>query len=206
MKWMMLSLAVGVWTLIVIFGCAGIRVSNEVQLGRNALQTGQPEVAVGYLRRAADLDPNYKTPYSIRESVWTYLGRAYYEAGNFPEARQALEKALSNDNDDPVARLYLGLTLLRSGDEQNGRRETEIGLRGIDNLVNRLASSPSNGIYWDPTWQIRSDIQRALSANDTLESSELITVGERVGSRLDEEIDNARLDESRDKYDRTGDM
>ena len=139
-------------------------------------------------------------------SVWTYLGRAYYEVGNFPEARRALDKALSEDKDDPLARLYLGLTLLRTGEQQEGRRETEAGLGGINDLLNRLASNPSNGIYWDPTRQIRSDIQRGLSAKGTLESSELISVGERVGSKLDQEIDNARLDESRDKYNRTGDM
>jgi len=206
MKRTMLSLSVALWMLIIISGCASLQVANEVQLGRNALQTGQPQAAVGYLRRAAELDPNYKTPYSIRESVWTYLGRAYYEVGNFPEARRALEKALSDDNDDPLARLYLGLTLLRSSDEQKGRRETEIGLREIDNLVNRLASSPSNGIYWDPTWQIRSDIQRVLNANGMLESSELITLAERVGSQLDEEIDTVRRVEARDKYNRGGDM
>ena len=73
-------------------------------------------------------------------------------------------------------------------------------------MLNRLASNPSNGIYWDPTRQIRSDIQRVLSAKGTLESSELITVGERVGSRLDEEIDNVRRVEARDKYNRGGDM
>jgi tetratricopeptide (TPR) repeat protein len=156
------------------------------------------------LRNAAELDPNYKTSYSIRGSVWTYLGRAYYEVGNFPEARRALEKALSNDKDRPLARLYLGMTLLRSGDQQEGRRETEAGLRGINNLLNRLASSPSSGIYWDPTRQIRSDIQRALSATGTLESAELITVGERVGSQLDEEIDNARRVETSDRYNRGG--
>lgn len=206
MKRMMVSLPVGIWTFVILSGCVGIQVAQEVQLGRNALQTGQPQVAVGYLRNAAELDPNYKTPYSIRESVWTYLGRAYYEIGNFPEARRALEKALSDDKDDPLARLYLGLTLLRAGDQREGRRETEAGLRGINNLLNGLASSPSSGIYWDPTRQIRSDIQRVLSAKGTLESSELITVGERVGSRLDDEIDNARLDESRDKYNRGGDM
>jgi tetratricopeptide (TPR) repeat protein len=205
MKWMMLSLPASLWTLIIISGCVGSQVANEVQLGRNALQTGQSQVAVGYLRNAAELDPNYTTPYSIRESVWTYLGRAYYEVGNFPEAHRALERALSNDKDDPLARLYFGLTLLRSGDQQEGRRETENGLRGINNLLNRLASSPSNGIYWDPTRQIRSDIQRAL-ASGTLESSEFITLAQRVGSQLDEEIDNVRRDEARDKYNRGGDM
>ncbi len=205
MKRMMLSLPVGIWTSVILSGCVGSQVAKEVQLGRNALQTGQSQVAVGYLRHAAELDPNYRTPYSIRASVWTYLGRAYYEVGNFPEARRALERALSNDKDDPLASLYFGLTLLRSGDQQEGRRETENGLREINNMLNRLASSPSNGIYWDPTRQIRSDIQRAL-ASGTLESSEFITLAQRVGSQLDEEIDNARRDEARDKYNRGGDM
>ena len=206
MKHLRASLPVAIWTFIILAGCVGSQVAQEVQLGRNALQTGQPQVAVGYLRNAADLDPNYKTSYSIRESVWTYLGRAYYEVGNFPEARRALEKALSDDKDDSIARLYLGLTLLRFGDQQAGRRETDTGLRGIDNALNLLASTPTIGIYWDPTWQIRSEIQRALSANVMLESSELITVGERVGSQVDEEIDTVRRVEARDKYNRGGDM
>jgi len=200
------TLPFGLWTFIIFSGCAAIQVANEVQLGRHALQTDQPQLAVRYLRNAADIDPSYKTSYSIRESVWTYLGRAYYEAGNFPEARRALEKALSNDKDDSIARLYLGLTLLRSGDQQAGRRETDTGLRGINNMLNHLASSPTNGIYWDPTWQIRSEIQRALSANVMLESSELIPMAEQVGSKVDEEIDNVRRDETRDKYDMNGDM
>lgn len=198
------SLPVCLWMLIIFCGCATIQVANEVQLGRHALQTDQPQAAVGYLRRAAELDPSYKTTYSISESVWTYLGRAYYEAGNFPEARRALEKALSDDKDDSIARLYLGLTLLRSGDRQAGRLETDDGLRGINNSLNRLASSPSNGIYWDPTRQIRSDIQQALNAEG--DQSQLITLAERVGSRVDEEIDNARHDETRAKYDMNGDM
>ena len=204
MKRMMLSLPVGIWTFVILSGCTAIQVANEVQLGRNALQTGQPQAAIGYLRNAADLDPDYKIPYSIRESVWTYLGRAYYEVGNFPEARQALEKSLSINKDDPLPKLYLGLILLRSGDQQQGRRETEDGLRGINNLLNHLASSPTNGIYWDPTLQIRSDIQRALSMNEMTQQSEFITVAERVGSQLDEEIDDARRAETSDRYNRGG--
>lgn len=204
MKRTTLSLPVGIWIFVILSGCAGSQVAQEVQLGRNALQTGQPQIAVGYLRNAAELDPNYKTPYSIRESVWTYLGRAYYEVDNFPEARRALEKALSDDRDDPLARLYLGLTLLRSGDQQQGRRETEDGLRGINNLLNHLATSPTNGIYWDPTQQIRSDIQRALNMNEMIQQSEFITAAERVGSQLDEEIDNARRGETNDRYNRGG--
>ena len=204
MNRMPLSLPIGIWGFVVLCSCAGSQAAREVQLGRNALQAGQPQAAIGYLRNAVDLDPDYKTPYSVRESVWTYLGRAYYEVGNFPEARQTLEKALSIDTDDPLPRLYLGLTLLRSGDQQQGRRETEYGLRGINNLLNHLASRPTNGIYWDPTLQIRSEIQRALSMNEMIQQSEFITVAERVGSQFDEETDNARRAETNDRYNRGG--
>ena len=65
MKRMLLSLPVGIWGFVVLCGCVGSQVAQQVQLGRNALQTGQPQVALGYLRNAAELDPNYKTPYSI---------------------------------------------------------------------------------------------------------------------------------------------
>src|SRR5262245_47644532 len=163
MKRMLLSLLISISTFVILFGCVGGQVAKEVQLGRNALQTSQPQVAVGYFRNAAELDPNYKTPYSNRESVWTYLGRAYYEVGNFPEARRALEKALSDDKDDPLARLYLGLTLLRSGDQQGGRRETEAGLKGVNNLLNRLASSPSSGIYLTPPGRSAPTFSRRLT-------------------------------------------
>ena len=46
----------------------------------------------------------------------TYLGRAYYETGRDEEARTALEKAVSLNKDDSLAYLYLGLTLLRTGE------------------------------------------------------------------------------------------
>ena len=58
MKRILLSLPVGIWTFVVLCGCAGSQAAREVQLGRNALQTGQPQVAVDYLRNAAELDPS----------------------------------------------------------------------------------------------------------------------------------------------------
>jgi len=100
--------------LIFLTGCGGV--GQQVQAGRNALQTGRPEIALGYFRQAAEIDPSYTLPYTLRESVLTYLGRAYYETGNFAEARTTLEKALAKDRDDHAARLYLGLAFIRSGD------------------------------------------------------------------------------------------
>src|SRR5512144_3243186 len=47
--------------LLFISGCS--IVGGDVQAGRNALQTGHPNDALGYLTRAAEVDPNYKIPY-----------------------------------------------------------------------------------------------------------------------------------------------
>ena len=89
-----------------ISGCSGV--GGDVAAGRNALQTGRPNDAVGYLTRAAAADPNYKLPYRVHVSVLTYLGRAYLETGQDTEARQTLEKAVKLDKDDPLAPCTLG--------------------------------------------------------------------------------------------------
>jgi tetratricopeptide (TPR) repeat protein len=188
--------------LIFLSGCAALQVGQDVQLGRSALQTGRPEVALGYLRRAAELDPNYTLPYTPRESVLTYLGRAYYETGNFAEARRTLEKALARDKDDDLARLYLGLSLMRDGDPDRGRREAEAGLKGIYNWLENISNPSTSGIFWDPGRQIRADIEKTLAAKS--EPSEFIAAVQRIGRDFDEEVDRARKDEAYTLYGRTG--
>lgn len=188
--------------LIFVSGCAGLQAGQDVQAARIALQTGRPEVALGYLRRAAELDPNYTLPYTLRESVLTYLGRAYYETGNFTEARSTLEKALARDKDDQLARLYLGLTLMRSGDQDRGRREAENGLKGIYNWLEDISTKSESGIFWDPARQIRSDIEKTLAGK--LEASEFIPAAQRIGREFDEEVDKARKDETFTRYGRAG--
>ena len=185
-------------TLVFVAGCAAFQAGQEVQSGRNALQKDQPTIAIAYFRRAADIDPGYLSPFSGGGSVWTYLGRAYYEAGNYSEARQVLEKTLSLDKDNPIAQLYLGLSILRSGDSDTGSRQIQDALKGIYDWLNRAASRPGNGIYWDPAREIRSEIQKTLTEKP--EPAKLISVAEWVGMRVDEEPDRVRRDEARDKY------
>jgi tetratricopeptide (TPR) repeat protein len=188
--------------LIFVSGCTALQVGQDVQAGRNALQTGRPEVALGYLRRAAELDPNYTLPYTLRESVLTYLGRAYYETGKFAEARSTLEKALARDKDDHLARLYLGLTLMRGGDPDRGRREAESGLKGIYDWLEDISVTSSSGIFWDPGKQIRSAIERTLAGE--LEASEFVAEAQRIGREFDEEVDKARKDEAHTRFGRIG--
>jgi tetratricopeptide (TPR) repeat protein len=181
--------------LVYLSGCAGIQVGADVQAGRNALQTGRPNDAVGYLMRAADVDPTYKIPYRVPEGVLAYLGRAYYETGRDSEARNSLEKAVSLNKDDSLAHLYLGLTLLRTGDRDRGRKEIEGGLKGIHETLEYIASDNISGIFWDPARMIRSDIEKTLASK--MDDLQLAVAAVRIGREFDEEIDKARRDEAR---------
>ena len=176
-----------------ISGCLGV--GSDVAAGRNALQTGRPNDAVGYLTRAADADPTYKLPYRVHVSVLAYLGRAYLETGQDTQARQTLEKAVSLDKDDALAHLYLGIAMLKTGERERGRKEIESGLRGLDDTLEYLATNRAYEVYWDPGMQIRNDIRKSLAAK--LDDAQLAMAAERIGSQFDEEIDEARRDESR---------
>jgi tetratricopeptide (TPR) repeat protein len=186
--------------LIYFSACSSV--GTDVAAGRNALQTGRPNDAVGYLRRAADLDPDYKTPDRVPERVLTYLGRAYYETGNDTEARQTLEKAVSMHRDDPLAHLYLGLTLMRSGNRERGRSEVEAGLKAINDLLDDIAADRVYGLYWDPAMTIRNDVKKTLAG--MLGDDDLAVAARYIGKQFDDEIDLARRDESRSRFSGSG--
>ena len=126
------SIARLVLLMLVLSGCAALAASGQFQSGRRALMAGDPETAVSYLSGVADQNPSYvNIIQNYRESIWTYLGRAQYESKRYAEARKSLERALSMDKDDPLARLYLGLTLMQTGDAARGAKEVEAGMKGL---------------------------------------------------------------------------
>jgi tetratricopeptide (TPR) repeat protein len=178
-----------------LFVSACSTAGGDVQAGRNALQTGHPNDAVGYLARAADTDPNYKIPYRVRAGVLSYLGRAYLETNKDKEARQTLERAVSLDPDDPFAHVYFGIALLRTGERDQGRNQIENGLRAIDGTLEYISQDLIYGYFWDPNMEIRNEIRQTLTAK--LNDEQLAMAAERIGGQFDEEIDKARRDESR---------
>ena len=180
------------FSALAFMSCSGV--SGSVFAGRNALQTGRPNDAIGYLTQAADADPNYRLPYRIQPGVLTYLGRAYLETGRDSEARQTLERAVKLHKDDPLAHLYLGIAMLKTGERESGRKEVEDGLRLIEDTLEYIAEDRVYGFFWDPAMQIRDDVRRALGK---LDDAQLITAGERIGRAFDVEIDKARRDEAR---------
>jgi len=97
---------------LAITSCAGS--GSTFLAGRQALLRGEPDNAVNYFNPIAQADPSYVvTSAAPRKSIWTYLGRAYYNSGRYAEAKGAFDKALTYVEDDYVAQLYRGLTVLR---------------------------------------------------------------------------------------------
>lgn len=188
--------------LAFISGCASMQIGSDVSAGRRALLSGNNEAALAYFQKAAHADPGYRHGTAYQQGILSYVGRSEYAAGKYPQASKTLEKALSANREEDLARLYLGLALARSGDQQRGLKEIESGMRGIHawlDYVNQ-AHRYSFGQYWDPARAIRSSIERDLamiSARD-IDWQRLVMSGERIGVMMEEESDRAKRDETRE--------
>ena len=116
----------------VFAGCAGTQTTVQVQAGRTALLTGDPASALKYFSQATQENPNYVNDSSpLKEGVWTYLGRTQYALGQLPEARTSLTESLKRNERDFMARLYLGLTLLRLPPPPPAKTEKTFTLQDI---------------------------------------------------------------------------
>jgi len=185
-----------------------MQTATEVNSGRQAYITGNNEVANAYFRSAAQRDPNYIYGTALRQGIWSYVGRTEYATGRFPQAREALDRALSANKDEniAIARLYLGLTLARTGDRQKGLQEIEGGLKGMQSFLEYITETfrYSFGRFWDPGYEIRSAIKvdLAMISSRDLDWQRLITESEWLGKMMEEEGDKARRqqaeEESRD--------
>jgi tetratricopeptide (TPR) repeat protein len=190
---------------VFLAGCTSLQTGGEVQSGRQALLEGKNAAALGYFYSAAQKDPNYvyATGSSPKQSVWSYVGRSEYLTGRFPEARKNLERALATNQQEDIARLYLGLTLAREGDRQRGLKEIEGGMRGINRFLNYISQAQrySIGQFWDPDRDIRSAIQSdlAMISGKDLDWQRLTANTEWLGLRMEEEIDLARRQDALDK-------
>jgi tetratricopeptide (TPR) repeat protein len=187
---------------VFLAGCMSLQTGGELQYGRQALLKGSNETALGYFYSAAQRDPNYvyATGSSPKQGVWSYVGRSEYLTGRLPQARQTLERALSANRQEDIARLYLGLTLAREGDRRGGLKEIESGMRGINSFLDYInqAQRFSIGQYWDSGRDIRSAIQSdlAMISGKDLDWQRLTADTEWLGIRMEEESDLARRQEA----------
>ena len=128
----------GLSLTVLLSACAAIRGGGEVDQGRQALLAGNYQAALGYFQQAEQTDPDYMYSAELREGVLSYLGRAQYLTGNYAQARQTLQKNLSRHRSDNLARLYLGLTLYRLGDQKAALTNIQRGMEGINTWLNYL--------------------------------------------------------------------
>jgi tetratricopeptide (TPR) repeat protein len=183
-------------------GCAAFQVAGQVQSGRQALIMNQPETALGYFQQAAASDPNYIFhSVNFSESIWTYVGRGEYGLGKWAEARRSFERALSMYKDDAMAQIYLGLAMMQEGDQSKGMKQLQQGLKSLSGWIDFLNSNRGLG-FWDPSGQIRKEIDKTLAAIDSERAEptkEIIASAEWVGQQMEEEIDRVRSDEQRQR-------
>ena len=191
---------------VVIFSsCTSLQVGSEFGSGREAYLAGNNDVALSYFQRAAQRDPNYSYyGFAFYQGIWSYVGRTEYATGKLPQARESLERALSLNKDEDVARLYLGLTLVRDGDRQRGLKEIEGAMKGIYDQSEYFTQAFrfSYGRFWDPGREIRSAAQDNLTmlSGKEVDVQAIIANGEWLGKRVEEEIDWARRDQRDDLF------
>jgi tetratricopeptide (TPR) repeat protein len=186
--------------LLTMGGCASFQAAGQVQSGRQALVMKDPESALAYLKPVADQRPDYiYTSMNFSESLWAYVGRAQYALGRYDDARHSFEQALSVYPDGAMAQMYLGLTLLRTGDRTRGLKQTEMGLKSLYKWIDFLNSSRPYFAFWDPNAEIRKEIDKVLAMipDERTEPKEIFESVEWIGQRMEEEIDKVRADERR---------
>ena len=197
-RWFSLIAFLAPAALLSLAGCAGFEVGSQIQAGRRALLIDRPADALPHFQRAAELDPNYVTGFTpFKEGVWTYVGRTQYATGKLSDARPNLERALSQYNDDYLGKIYLGLTLIRQQESAKGLKEFEDGIKGLHAWLDSVTNYTSFGYFWDPSQEIRSEIQGSLAmiTGPEMNLEKVISSGEWLGKKMEEEIDLARRDE-----------
>src|SRR5580765_956862 len=181
--------------------CVSFQAAGDIAQGRQALFKGNNQAALGYFQAAEQVDPAYVDDTELREGVLSYVGRAQYLTGNYAAARSTLEKALSQNPSDNVARLYLGLTLARQGETQKALPDIDGGMKGIYDLLNYITDTFRFGYgeYWDPGRGIRSAIEknRAVMASGKIDWPTLIADGESIALKTEREPDEARQNQRR---------
>ena len=194
---------------MILSSCASMQTAGTMQSGRQALFRGDHEVALGYFREVAERNPNFVYGTALRQGIWSYVGRAAYLNGQFPQARQSLERALVANQSEDVARLYLGLSLARGGDYMRGVKEIEEGMKGIHGWLEYVAEAHrfSFGQFWDPGRTIRNAIEKSLAviSDERGSREQIIADAEWLGKEMEEEVDRAQQQESRERSREGGD-
>jgi len=177
------------------FGIGGRYEEGKEQFLRG--RAGDMDTAIVALEYVVSQDPTYK-------SSLTYLGRAYYRKGRYPEAFAILQRALAVDKDDEMAWLALGLTQLRLGQNDKGIESLKGGITLASKV---MVDGYHNHIYWDTRGLIRASMRRSalLLTKGVEEKNNIIQDTDRLLVLVDDEENfqrNTRMQNTRPLYGR----
>lgn len=148
----------------------------------DALQSSNPEDAIGYYRAALALRPQAVAPRVNIGVVLTDLGRAN-------EAVEFWEEAITLQPDAPMAHLNLAVANLRWGDFAKVVTHADLTLRGDPDSVLALAVRAQALIQLGRVAEAKSDLARAmslLSADDPMRERVIQSMTELSGDAASE--------------------
>ncbi len=194
------SYAMPLFVLFFLSSCATLQVSRDVQSGRTALKLDQPKEALTHFEAAGQTDPDYLTDFTLLDiGIWSYVGMAYYQAGEKEKALESFKQAKQRHRDDHFARVFLGLVMSQNGQRREGKAELVAGLNGLGSWLDtiRYSARTHTGELWDPGDYLRKEIGEMLTL---LESEEVNwgAINESVvtlARNFDDEIDEVKRDE-----------
>ena len=174
-------------------------VATQFQAGRQAFLVKDYVRAAELFEKVAKAKADYvSVSANFRQTIWSYLGRAQYGLRDLRAARRSLERAMSANDGDGIARLYFGLTLLREN-YLPGAQQTEAALKALHSWIEQANASSPGAALWDPQREIRREIEKTLAdiSNRAVNVDTLIASGEWIGERMEAEMDQVKRDESR---------
>ena len=201
---MKLSLSYTLPFLVLFFlgSCVSLQVGRELQGGRTALRLGNPEAAVPHFEAVSRLNPDYITHFTLLDvGIWTYLGRAYYEAGKKEQALASFKQAKARHSEDYFARIYLGLAMSQNGQRREGTAELDAGLEKLGVWLDTLPGRAQDGQYWDPGGHLQRGIAetRGLLQAERIDWARVDENVQWLGVNFDEEIEEVRREKDRER-------
>ncbi len=192
------SYAMPLFVLFFLSSCATLQVSRDVQSGRTALKLDQPKEALTHFEAAGQTDPDYLTDFTLLDiGIWSYVGMAYYQAGEKEKALESFKQAKQRHREDHFARVFLGLVMSQIGQTRDGKAELVSGLNGLRRWLDMTRSSNTGkAVYWDPGDYLVNEIAQTLKL---LQAEEVNwqAIDEnvvRLARNFDDEIDEVKRD------------
>ena len=183
--------------VILLGGCAVMKVEREVQSGRRAMQLGDSQAALGYFESAAQSDPDYLTDFTLLNiGIWSYVGMAQLEEGKQGKALASFKQAKQRHREDHFAKVFLGLLMSQDADRSAGKHELVDGLSGLGQWLDTTRYSTPRGALWDPGDYLAKEIGQTLKL---LQAEEVNwqEINENVvtlARDFDDEIDEVKRD------------